>query len=311
MHPGRRGWHAAAAATALLLGPASPLAAQAFTAPKGVGAISLAWQYIDNTGHRLTDGTLVKRGESASASLALDVEYAVTDRFSATLGIPYVSAKYTGALPPPSNLPVDVCQCWHSGFADFSLGARYRFGGETWAVTPTVRLGQPSHSYPYQGEAVLGKQLSEAQLGVLAGLRLADLLPKATVQAGYLYAVVEKPVDTVSVNRSSVFVDLGYAATRKLYVRTAWLLQYTHGGLRFGSPTGNPFFPPGELNTPALFAERDRLLKVRYMQLAAGLSYSLGRVDVFASYSNYVWGRDAHDGQAFTAGASFYFGLPE
>ena len=75
--------------------------------------------------------------------------------------------------------------------------------------------------------------------------------------------------------------------------------------------TGDPFFPPGELNTPERFAERDRLLKVRYMQLVAGLAYSLGPVDVFASYSNYVWGRDAHDGQAVTFGASFYFGLPE
>ena len=82
--------------------------------------------------------TLLKRGESASSSLALDVEYAVTDRLSASVGIPYVFAKYTGALPPPSNLPVDACQCWHSGFADLSLGARYRFGGVDSPMVPGV-----------------------------------------------------------------------------------------------------------------------------------------------------------------------------
>ena len=29
--------------------------------------------------------------------------------------------------------------------------------------------------------------------------------------------------------------------------------------------------------------------------------------DVFASYSNYVWGRDAHAGHAYTVGATWYF----
>jgi len=206
---------------------------------------------------------------------------------------------------------VDSCQCWNSGIADFSAGARYRFGGETWAVTPVARFGQPSHAYPYKGEAVVGKQLTELQFGVLAGLRLVELLPKATVQGGYTYAFVEKALDEVSVNRSNVFVDLGYSASRRLYVRTAWLWQHTHGGLRFGSPSGNPFPQPGEFNTPQRLAERDRLLKVRYMQLAGGLAWNAGPVDVFASYAKYVWGRDAHNGQAIGVGVSWYFGLPE
>ena len=285
-------------------------AAQAFTPPDGVGTVTLAWQYIDNTGHRLSDGYFSPTGQSATTSLALDVEYAVSDRFSATVGIPYVFARYEGALPPPSRLPVDACQCWQSSFADFSLGARYRFGGDTWAITPVARIGQPSHTYPYQGEAVVGKQLGELQLGVMSGLRLVEFLPKATVQGGYTYAFVEKALDDVSVNRSTVFVDLGYAATRKLYVRGAWIWQHTHDGLRAGSPTGNPFRFPGELNTPERFAERDRLLRVRYMQVVAGLSWNAGPVDIFASYTKYVWGRDAHNGQAFGLGASFYFGQP-
>jgi hypothetical protein len=174
-----------------------------------------------------------------------------------------------------------------------------------------ARWGQPSHAYPYRGEAVVGKQLSELQVGVLAGLRLVEFLPKATVQGGYTYAFVEKALDDVSTNRSNVFVDLGYAATRRLYVRAAWLWQDTHGGLRFGSPTGNPFPPPGEFNTPARLLERDRLVQVRYMQLAGGASWNAGPVDIFASYTKYVWGRDAHNGHAFGLGASWYFGLPQ
>jgi hypothetical protein len=288
----------------------SPVSAQAFTAPKGVGAVTLAWQYVDNTGHRLTDGYFAPTGQSVTTSFLVETEYAITERLSASIGIPYVFGKYTGPNAPRSGLPVATCRCWNSGFSDFSAGVRYRLGGETWALTPVMRLGKPSHAYPYQGEAVVGKQLTELQVGVLAGVRLVNLLPRATVQAGYTFAFVEKPIDDISVNRSNVFVDLGYALSRRFYVRGAWLWQDTHGGLRFGSPTGNPFFPTGEFNSPARLAESDRLLKVRYMQVAGGLSFNAGPVDLFASYSKYIWGRDAHNGQVFGLGATWYFGLP-
>jgi len=174
-----------------------------------------------------------------------------------------------------------------------------------------ARLGVPSNAYPYRGEAVAGKQLTELQLGVLAGLRLVEFLPQATLQGGYTYAFVEKAIDEISVNRSNVFVDLGYALNRRFYLRGAWLWQHTHGGVQAGSATGNPFPFPGELNTPARQAEADRILKVRYMQVAGGLAFNTGPVDLFVSYTKYVWGRDAHNGQVFGAGVSWYFGLPE
>jgi hypothetical protein len=295
---------------ALAIAP-SPAVAQAFTAPKGVGGVTLAWQYVHNLGHRLTDGFYVPNGDSVTTSLLLDVEYAFSDRLSASLGLPYVFAKYTGSDPPFSGLPNDTCGCWSSGFADFGASVRYRIGGETWAVTPTVRLGVPSHDYPYRGEAVVGKALTETQIGFLAGLRLVELLPNATLQAGYTYSFVERPLKDVPIDRSNLFVEFGYAVNRKLYLRTGWLGQRTHGGLRLGGPSGDPFFPPGEFNTPARFAEADRLLHVQVMQFSGGLAVNLGPVDVFASYTKYFWGRDAHNSRVFGLGATWYFGLPE
>lgn len=146
---------------------------------------------------------------------------------------------------------------------------------------------------------------------MLAGVRLVDFLPQATIQAGYTYAFVEKALDEVSVNRSNAFVDLGYSLNRKFYLRAAGMWQKTHGGLRVGSVTGDPFFPPGELNTPERFAERDRVGRVNYWQIAGGLAFNAGPVDLFASVTKYVWGRDAHNGQAYTFGATWYFGLTE
>ena len=83
-----------------------------------------------------------------------------------------------------------------SGFQDFSAAARYRFGDDTWAIAPQVKYGLPSHNYSYVGEAVVGRNLNELELGVFAALRLVDILPKATVQAGYIYSFVEKASPT-------------------------------------------------------------------------------------------------------------------
>jgi hypothetical protein len=309
--PRRRSLRAAGSFLAIAALPAT-VAAQAFTAPQGVGSVTLGWQWIQNTGHRATDGIDNDLGDSATTSVLLDTEYAVTDRFSAGIGLPYTFAKYQGPpFTPLSGQPYDACLCWNSAFGDFSLTARYRFGGETWAVTPIVRIGQPSHDYPFRGEAVVGKQLKEAQVGVFTGLRLVELLPSATLQAGYTYAFVERAIDEISVDRSNVFVDLGYAVNRRLYVRAAWLWQHTHGGKRFGSPSGNPFPPPGELDDgPGWLLENNRIRKVRDMQVVGGLAFAAGPVDLYASFTKYVWGRDAHNAYVFGTGATWYFGLP-
>jgi hypothetical protein len=299
-----------ALAAALL--PGSPAAAQAFTPPGGVGSVTLAWQYVDNTGHRLSDGYLLKHGQSETTGIFLETEYGFTDRLAASLAVAYVFAKYTDPDPPPPPipyLPVDSCHCWNSSFQDFTLAARYRFGDDPWAVSPVVRIVLPTHGYNTQGEAVVGRNLRELQIGFGAALRLARLLPEATVQVGYAYSFVEKTLGIPN-DRSNGYLELGYEATRRLYVRVAGRWQVTHGGLRFGSVTGDPFPPPGEVNTPELVAEHDRLLRDNYWRVGGGISYSMGAFDVFAAVSVYVSGTDTHDGQAYMVGLTYYLGEP-
>jgi hypothetical protein len=290
----------------LLPGPAS---GQAFTAPKGVGSVTFAWQYVDNTGHRGTDGFFIARGQSVTTSALVEVDYSISDRLAVGFGVPYVFAKYTGAMPPRSGLPVDSCGCWNSAFQDLSFSGRYRFGSDVWAITPLVAYGQPSHDYPFQGEAVVGKNLKEVRVGISAGLKLANLLPKASLQGTYSYAFVEKALDDIKIDRSNLSMDFGYALTERLFLRGGGVFQRTHGGLRAGSASGHPFPLPGELNTPERRAQADRLIRTNYWQLAAGAAFSAGPVDLFGSYTKYIWGRDAHNGQAFTFGTTWYFEL--
>jgi len=301
---------AAATAAAFIFLP-RVVQAQAFTPPQGVGSYTFAWQYVDNTGHRLTDGFLREAGQSVTTSLLNEIEYGVTDRLAVTAGIPFVFAKYSGALPPPSGLPVDECQCWHSSFQDFGFAVRYRFGDDFWAVTPTVRYDLPSHGYPYQGEAVVGKRLNELLVGLSVGRRLVSILPKTSVQASYTYAIVEQPLPDIPLNRSNAFFDIGYPLTRSLYIRGNASWQRTHGGLQAGSVTGDPFPLPGELNTPERQAQRDRLIRSNYWHAGGGMSYSFRSFDLFASFEKYVWGRDTHNGAAYTVGSTWYLAFPK
>ncbi|HEX7616825.1 MAG TPA: hypothetical protein VF554_16305, partial [Thermoanaerobaculia bacterium] len=109
----------------------APAFAQAFTLPQGVGGVTLLTQYYDDTGRRLTDGTRISGGNTETVTVLLEADYGLTDRLSATLGIPYIFARYTDGPFPPFLSPEtsrDSCHCWHSTFQDFSLAARYRLG---------------------------------------------------------------------------------------------------------------------------------------------------------------------------------------
>jgi hypothetical protein len=289
----------------------APAFAQAFTLPQGVGGVTLAFQYYDDTGRRFSDGTRMSIGRTETVSVLLEADYGVTDRLSATLGLPYIFARYRGD-PPPPFLPYnyatnDECHCWHSTFQDFAVTARYRLGDDPWAVTPLVRLVEPSHDYNYQGEAVVGFDRREIAVGVNASVRLAGLLPKASLQAGYTYSFVEQFLGIPN-DRSNGTVEIGYAVTRRLFVRATGIWQVTHGGLRVGSPTDDPFPFPGDINSPERIDEFHRLFRNNYWQAGGGVSYSMGSFDVFASFTKYVWGTDTHDGQAYTVGATWYFG---
>jgi hypothetical protein len=273
--------------------------------PRGEGSISFTYQRIDNTGHRRTNGFLVPAGRSLDMSVYVEAEYAFTNRLSLTAVAPYVFAKYTDPHPPPAPipfLPVDACRCWQSGWQDFGIAARYNLiGGSSgaFALTPSVSLGAPSHDYNIRGEAALGRDLREERFGIDAGRRLVGSSPSLSLQGGYSYALVEKGLD-ISTNRSNARLEADYLAKPRLQVLGQVFWQRTHGGLRFGSPTPpGPIFP-GEVNTPELLYQHDRLLRDNYWHAGGGLGYSFPQFDVVATYIAFVGGTDTHAGSALT-----------
>ena len=307
---------ALAVALAAALAP-SPAFAQAWVPSARQGSVTVAFQVIENTGHVLTDGSTIPLGKSRDASIYLETDYAITDRFSVVAGVPFVFAKYLGP-PPPPGMPeppmvrgVDACYCWQQGWADFGFTARYNLFNGAGALTPSVSYGLPSHDYVYRGEAVVGRHLKELRLAVDAGLRLDAISPRLAVQGRYSYGWVEQVLDVPN-NRSNVTAEALFQATDRLQVRGGAYRQITHGGLRLGTqgPTMPDGYPWGEATTPALFAEHDRLLRDNYWHLGAGFSFFFAWADVFASYVEFVGGTDTHAGRAFTTGLSVPFGRP-
>jgi hypothetical protein len=293
--------------------PASATTAfpQAWVAPAGVGAVTLAVQNLEYTGHTATDGEFFPVGTSVHNRIDIEADYAFTDRLSITAAIPIVFAKYTDDDPLPSFvpfLPVDQCRCWHSGWQDFGFTARYNLANDAFALTPSVAVGVPSHEYNFQGEAVLGERLKELRIAVDAGQRLDVISSRLSIQGRYSYAFVEQVLDVPN-NRSNAALEGAFLMARRLEARVLLAWQRVHGGLRVGSASGDPFEPPGEVNTPERMEEHDRLLRDNNFRLGGGVVYSLDTMDLFASYFALVQGNDSHGGRAINFGVSWPFEL--
>ena len=284
------------------LGVATSARAQAWVPPEGVGSVDVIYQVIDNTGHTLNDGSLVPDGKSITEGVYVEATYAITDRLSVSGGLPYIFARYRGPGPALAALPVDNCKCWHSGFQDFSATARYALFNGVFALTPSLSVGVPSHSYVYKGEAVVGRDLNELRLAVDAGVRLDPISSRLTISGSYSYAIVERVV-SIPNNRSNTSLDAAFQLTRTLSARGMVLWQHTHGGLR----VPDDVLPPQA--HPDTFDQHDRLLRDNHRRFGASLTYSLPGVDLFASYIVYGKGINSHKGRAFTAGVSWPFGL--
>jgi hypothetical protein len=281
-------------ALVLAVGSASAHA-QAWVPPARIGLVSVVYQAINNTNHRLTDGSLFDGYDSISRGVLFNLDYAFTDRFSISVGVPYLGSKYTGPEPSLFGLAIDDCICWNHGWQDFGFTARYNLRNDAFALTPSVSLGVPTHNYDYFGEAVLGRNLNEIRLQVDVGQRLDAISDRLSVSGRYSYAIVEEVLDLPN-NRSNMAVEAGVMATRKLATRVGVSWQRSHGGLR-----------STEVLTEEQYAQYDRLLKDNNVHITGGVSYSLPKVDVFASYVHYAAGTDTHVGHAITAGLSFPF----
>jgi len=287
---------------------ASTAGAQAWLSPKGEAWLTLGYGNMFATRHYLgspdPDGTnSIDRGHMRSQSIGLQVGYGITDRLTASVGIPFVDSKYYGAFPHTQNgvrVPQDDGN-YHGFLQDYSIHLGYQLSTESIAVAPFVTAVIPSHSYPTLTHASPGKGLNEYWVGTSAGSRLDRILPGSYVEMTYAYVFVDK-VEGLDINldRSNLAAELGYFVTPSLCARLLATGHYTHGGLVFRTSANLP---------PDLYVHHDQIGKTSAVNLGGGLSYTLtGSTEVYVSYIRTVYGRAGHkidDALSFGVGWSF------
>ena len=286
---------------------------------QGEGAVSLAFQNLEFGGHFDEHGDKLDGAVPSRAFLGVfQFEYAVTDRLAVTARLPYVASKFTGdqdervtaflretyerfkhTHPEASGSSLDTGS-YYSTFQDFNFTLRYNVINRGVVVTPVIGLTIPSHAYRTIGEAAPGQNRRALHLGVNAGRLLDPFLPNGYVHGRYTYSFVENLLD-VSLDRSAVEFEVGYALTSLVSVRGLLNWGHTHGGVAFSESLQDAF----------LFLEHDRLLAVRYWHLGAGTSIALSdALDLDAAWITFLSGADTHYGTGLSVGITWRLLLP-
>ena len=294
-------------------------AAQAFLPPAGEGNVTISYQNLLARGHFDLNGDRME-GESGydptqGHAIVIEAEYGLSDRFAVHASLPYIRSRYEGAFPH-RVLGVGPPQEWDNGqyhetFQDFRIGVRYNVTRHPFALTPFTEAIIPSHHYPSNAHAAVGKDLRAYVVGGAAGGFLDAFLPRLYFHTQASYAWVQEAVG-IRPNRSRVEGELGYFITPRLSLRFLESYQVTHHGIDLVSFTpmtegvihGHPEIPfTGEHRR-----NHDRLQRSNYLTLGGGAGFALNdSLDVFVDAAKMVWGENVHPLRGITVGLNTHF----
>jgi hypothetical protein len=309
----------AIAAAACLLSSSGPAAAQAFVPPAGEGSLTFSYQNLFARGHWDLNGDRME-GESGhdptqGHAIVMEAEYGLSDRLAVSGSIPFIRSRYGGSHPH-RVMGIGPVQEWdngeyHGAFQDFRIGVRYNITRRPVAVTPFADVILPSHHYPSNAHAAVGKDLRALVVGGAAGGFLDTLLPGLFFHTMASYAWVQEAVG-IRPNRSRVEGELGYFISPHLSVRFLESYQYTHQGIDLLSFTpmtegvvhGHPEIPVvGEYRR-----NHDRLQRSNYLTLGGGVALALNdSLGVFVDAATMVWGENVHPLRGITVGVNTHF----
>ena len=283
---------------AFLLVPSS-LFAQAWLSPKGEGTVSLGYQHSYARYHVFSKGERVDSGHIQSHGLNLDVDYSLADRLALTIGLPYITGKYSGSIP--HQLPIDG-GTYHGTFQDFRIDLRYNISNRPVVITPFFEAIIPSHNYEYFAHSAVGRDLHEYHVGANLGRRLDPVLSNAYFQVRHSYVFVERTLG-VAPNRSDTEFQFGYFLTPRVSLLGLGSWHLTHSGIDY---TYKVF--PADL-TAQQFLHHDQIGKSNILDVGGGAAFSLSpSLYVSASVMHSLRVRNGHAHAAVVAvGLSWSF----
>jgi hypothetical protein len=272
--------------------------AQLWVPDKGAGAVSVDYQYTVDHTHLFGNGDEFDPGFMPGHTLQLRVDYGLTDRLAMYVSVPFVSRKYEGDDPhDPTVFNLNGAHQtflddgnWHGGWQDPGVGLRLRWRtptpGHPWAVTPFARYEWPSHDYTYFAHSAIGSQQSRFALGAAAGRHFGPRFQNLFFQGTYAYTFVEEVLG-ISVDYSSLDLELGWHFTPRFSARALVLTRKTHGGL--DGPQDFPSF------TDERFLHHDQVSRTDYVDWGVAATWNVGRrYTLTANWITTAWGENTH-----------------
>ncbi len=257
---------------------------------KGSGQFVMTYQFNATDGFESSIGKL-PIGSIDTHAMNLQLDYALTDRLTVVVSLPYIRKRYNnGPLPhdpmlldpPRPNIENVDHGGWNGGFQDFNFGARYRIKDGAFSVEPFAHFGIPTSDYPFYGNAAIGQQLNRLQVG--SSFMLYPGLSDAYYRADVGYVFVEETLG-VSVNYWNIRLEGGYQFSSRLTGRLFGLLKKGSG---LSVPDDFPGFPTAL--TDELWYQHDRTLKHNYMNIGIGLDWALNdKYSLSSNYMEMVW----------------------
>ena len=280
---------------------AVPVSAQPWVPAQGEGTVSLVYQNYYVVGHYDLRGNQNTNGATHTKSLAAELEVGLGDNVALTVGLPFISSKYTG---PPSYFvagketfpgPLDDGS-YHGALQDFRVDVRRLFLIGTLPVAPFAGVTFPSHEYETRGEAVPGRHRPEFVVGASAGGALGRFLPAAYAQVRAALGAMPE-LDGFSAVRTTIDLEGGYAVTSRLTVRGLVGWQF-----RIKGPLAPELFGHWE--------HHDRFIVGNYFNAGGGTTISLTRsIDLYGVWISTLSGKNgAHAARSLAVGASWSFG---
>jgi hypothetical protein len=279
---------------ALFLSVPRCMPAQAWVNPRDQGTVSLLYQYGFDRYHAMSQGEAVDRGHTSLQALMLDVDYSLTDRLAVRLALPFIEGRYSGTQPhllvrgqPGTVVELDDGR-YHGGLQDFRFDVRYNLSRKKLMVTPFFQASVPSRGYPTLGHAAVGTDQREYRIGVNLGRQLNPWLPKAYVQGGYAFGMVQE-VAGVAPKRSYAEFQFGYILSRRLSLQGSTVWTHSHNGIDFI----NGLFPNNL--TDEQYPNHDRISRLNLLDVGGSASYGITRkTNLFVGWGRSISGTNTH-----------------
>jgi hypothetical protein len=292
----------------LLLGTPVAIEAQTWIPPRHEGTFYFAYMGL-NVGDHLFSGDLiiddgmggsinlgdsVDFGDISGRTAAVGVDYSLTDRLAVAGAVAYVASKYDGIEPESS---IDDGS-YRGALQDATARLRYMALRRQFSITPFAGILVPTTNYEIIGHSALGRNLKEFQVGSNFGWVRRPFFPDLYIQARYQFAFVESVADQ-NLDRTDVALEIGYFFTPRFMARTFGFYRNTHGGLDWLT----------DINDTGDFHIHDQAAALEDLRVGVGVSYTVtGSMDLYASFSDVVDGKNTHAASALNFGLSYRFG---